>query len=92
MGGVSAHTRVTYRLDELGWRTAASVKHPIRDRRRLAPLGGVERALGKVRFARLIHSGARDLGGPAVRAACGGNLKPALVATQGNAASTAISS
>jgi hypothetical protein len=31
---------------------------------RLAPLGGVERALGKVRFARLIHSGARVLGGP----------------------------
>jgi hypothetical protein len=41
------------------------------------PLGGVERALGKVRFARLIHSGARILGGPAVRAAFGGNLKPA---------------
>jgi hypothetical protein len=37
-------------------------------------LGGVERALGKVRFARLIHSGARVLGGPAARAACGGNL------------------
>jgi len=34
----------------------------------------VERALGKVRFARLIHSGARILGGPAVRAAFGGNL------------------
>jgi hypothetical protein len=34
----------------------------------------VERALGKVRFARLIHSGARVLGGPAVRAACGGSL------------------
>jgi hypothetical protein len=33
----------------------------------------VERALGKVRFARLIHSGARDLGGPAVRAAFGGD-------------------
>jgi hypothetical protein len=46
----------------------------------------VERALGKVRFARLIHSGARVLGGPAARAACGGNLKPALVATQGDAA------
>jgi hypothetical protein len=38
------------------------------------PLGGVERALGKVRFARLIHSGVRVLGGPALRAACGGNL------------------
>jgi hypothetical protein len=34
----------------------------------------VERALGKVRFARLIHSGARVLGGPAVRAASGGDL------------------
>jgi hypothetical protein len=34
----------------------------------------VERALGKVRFARLIHSGARALGEPAVRAAFGGNL------------------
>ena len=38
------------------------------------PSGGVERALGKVRFAQLIHSGARVLGGPAVRAACGGSL------------------
>jgi hypothetical protein len=36
----------------------------------------VERALGKVRFAQLIHSGARVLGGPAVRAASGGNLMP----------------
>jgi hypothetical protein len=45
-----------------------------KNRGRLAPLGGVERALGKVRFARLIHSGARVLGGPAVRAACGGDL------------------
>jgi hypothetical protein len=40
----------------------------------LCPLGGVERALGKVRFAQLIHSGARVLGGPTVRAACGGDL------------------
>jgi hypothetical protein len=39
------------------------------------PFGGMERALGKVRFARLIHSGPRDLGGPAVRAADGGNLR-----------------
>jgi hypothetical protein len=46
-----------------------------------APLGGVERALGKVRFARSIHPGARVLGGPAVRAAYGGNRKPARVAT-----------
>src|SRR4029453_11506905 len=50
---------------------------------RMAPLGGVERALGKVRFTRLIHSGARDPGGPAVRAASGGNLQCALVATHG---------
>jgi len=28
----------------------------------------------------------RDSGGPAVRAACGGNPKPALVTTQGGAA------
>jgi phage shock protein C len=28
----------------------------------------------------------RDLGGPSARAACGGNLKPDLVATQGDAA------
>ena len=40
----------------------------------LMPLGGRERALGKVRFARLIHSGARVLGGPLVRAACCGHL------------------
>jgi hypothetical protein len=42
-----------------------------------SPSGEVERALGKVRFARLIHSGARVLGGPLVRAAFGGNLNPA---------------
>jgi len=36
-----------------------------------------------MRFARLIHRRGRVLGGPKVRAACGGNLKPALVATQG---------
>src|SRR5215211_1660783 len=41
------------------------------------PPRGVERALGKVRFARLIHSGARVFGGPSARAACGGNLSPA---------------
>jgi hypothetical protein len=29
-----------------------------------------------VRFARLIHRRVRDLGGPAVRAASGGNLNP----------------
>jgi hypothetical protein len=36
-----------------------------------------------VRFARLIDRRGRVLGGPAVRAAFGGNLKPALVATHG---------
>jgi hypothetical protein len=35
-----------------------------------------------VRFARLIHRPVRVLGGPAARAASGGNLKPALAATQ----------
>jgi hypothetical protein len=40
-----------------------------------APLGGVERPRRVVRFARLIHWPVRVLGGPAVRAACGGNLK-----------------
>jgi hypothetical protein len=35
----------------------------------------------KVRFARLMQRPGRVLGGPVVRAACGGNLKPALVAT-----------
>jgi hypothetical protein len=38
------------------------------------------------RFARLIQRRGRVLGGPAVRAACGGNLKPALVTTQGDTA------
>ena len=40
----------------------------------LAPLGGVERPRRMVRFARLIHRPVRVLGGPAARAACGGNL------------------
>jgi hypothetical protein len=39
-----------------------------------------------VRFARLIHRPVRVLGGPAVRAACGGNVEPDLVATQGGVA------
>jgi hypothetical protein len=39
------------------------------------PLGGVERPRRKERFARLIHRRVRVLGGPAVRAACGGDLK-----------------
>jgi len=38
-----------------------------------------------MRFARLIHPARRDLGGPSARTAFGGNLKPALVATQGSA-------
>ena len=38
------------------------------------PSGGVERPGRKVRFARLIHRPGRVLGGPVVRAACGGNL------------------
>jgi RimJ/RimL family protein N-acetyltransferase len=36
-----------------------------------------------VRFARLMHRPVRVLGGPTVRAACGGSLKPDLVTTQG---------
>jgi hypothetical protein len=40
----------------------------------LAPLGGVERPRRVVRFARLIQRRGRVLGGPAVRAACGGSL------------------
>jgi hypothetical protein len=47
----------------------------------MAPLGGVERPGRVVRFARLIHRPVRVLGGPAVRAASGGNLKR-LIATQ----------
>jgi hypothetical protein len=43
----------------------------------------VERPGRVVRFARLIHRPVRVLGGPAVRAAYGGNLKPALVTTPG---------
>jgi hypothetical protein len=46
------------------------------------PYGGVERTGRAVRFAQLMHRPVRILGGPAVRAAFGGNLKPALVATQ----------
>jgi hypothetical protein len=37
------------------------------------------------RFARLTDRRARILGGPTVRAACGGHLRPARVATQGGA-------
>jgi hypothetical protein len=43
--------------------------------------GGVERPGRKVRFARLMHRPGRVLGGPAVRAAYGGNLSLTLVAT-----------
>src|SRR5215211_5895016 len=49
----------------------------------LAPLEGVERPRRVVRFARLIHQPVRVLGVPSVRAASGGSLKPALVATKG---------
>jgi hypothetical protein len=48
---------------------------------RCASRGGALRAA--VRFARLIHRPVRDLGGPSVRAAFGGNLRPALLNTQG---------
>jgi hypothetical protein len=47
---------------------------------------GVERPGRVVRFARLIDRRGRVLGGPAVRAACGGRLKLALIATQGSTA------
>jgi hypothetical protein len=40
----------------------------------MAPLGGVERPRRVVRFARLIQRRVRDLGGPAARAASGGDL------------------
>jgi len=43
----------------------------------MPPSGGVERPRRKERFARLIQRRGRDLGGPTVRAASGGNLKPA---------------
>jgi hypothetical protein len=46
------------------------------------PPRGVERLGRKVRFARLIQWPGRVLGGPAVRAAYGGNLKPDLAVTQ----------
>ena len=52
----------------------------------MARFGGVERPRRKERFARLIHRGVRALGGSSARAAFGGNLKPALVATQGDMA------
>jgi hypothetical protein len=44
----------------------------------------VERPRRKVRFARLIQRPGRVLGVPSARAACGGNLKPILVATDGD--------
>jgi hypothetical protein len=52
----------------------------------LAPLGGVVRPRRVVRFARLTHRRGRVCGGPAVRAACGGDLMPAMAATQGGGA------
>ena len=53
-------------------------------------LGGLERPGRKERFGRLIQRPVRVLGGPAVRAACGGDLKPDLVATQGGRARTGL--
>jgi hypothetical protein len=44
----------------------------------VCPLGGVERPRQGVRFARLMQRRVRVLGGPAVRAAYGGGLSPAL--------------
>jgi hypothetical protein len=53
----------------------------------MAPLGGMERACRKVRFARLIHRHGRAFGGPTARAAFGGNqmqtTSPLTVATAG---------
>jgi hypothetical protein len=46
----------------------------------------VERRRRAVRFARLIHRRVRVPGGPAARTACGGTLKPALVAAWRGAA------
>jgi hypothetical protein len=43
-----------------------------------------------VRFARLIHRPVRVLGGPAARAASGGNLSLPLVATHGGRAPAVI--
>src|SRR5829696_322719 len=54
------------------------------------PLGGVEPPRRKVRFARLIHAARPRFGGPVVCAACDGNLKPGLVATQGGTARTEV--
>jgi hypothetical protein len=55
----------------------------------MAPFGGVERALGKVRFARLIHRPGAFLVDlrPAPRAAA---IPPRLFATQGDAAGTQL--
>jgi hypothetical protein len=49
---------------------ASGASHP----QIVAPLGGVERPGRKEPFVRLIHRRGRVLGGPAVRAAFGGNL------------------
>ena len=43
----------------------------------ISPLGGVEWPRRMVRFAQLIHRRGPVLGGPSVRAACGGILMPA---------------
>jgi hypothetical protein len=54
------------------------------------PLGGVERPGRAVRFARLIHRRGRVLGGPAVRAAFGGNLRLACLLLRGVEEATAF--
>ena len=71
------------RLDRCGGRAAQPVHSP-------GPCGPHGRPhlpdLRKERFARLIHAARPRFGGPVVHAACGGNLKPALVAMQGGTA------
>jgi hypothetical protein len=55
--------------------------------RQYAPSGEWSGRAEWMRFAGLIHRRVRILGGPADCAACGGNLTPAVVATQGGAGS-----
>jgi hypothetical protein len=59
--------------DRLTWRRYTSG---------LGPLGGVVRPRRVVCFARLIHRRGRVVGGLLVRAACGGDLEPDLVAAR----------
>jgi len=64
-------------------RGSESLMHGLEASGAKCPLGGVERPGRKVRFARLIHRPGRVPGGPTVRAAYGGNLKPDLAVTPG---------